>query len=201
MIGRRKLYFGRLAAALFIHTTVLAAPRTPAEFHRAVYALAQDLLAQGNTRTTEERGAYAGSAAARYHFLDTRYYDTASGRLLVHIRRDADRPEAIHIVEVNIYDGAGNLIRDYGSIALPWAPQNPERTFINLHHQNGALHSFRQYDMYGDLSYLACSGRLQGQPIRLDLDGSAIAEQSGSAAFHACFDGFDPDPREFLTPH
>jgi hypothetical protein len=54
----------------------------------------------------------------------------------------------VHIVEVNVYEN-GKLVRDYGSVTLPWAPLQPVRTFINLHHNNGRLHSFRQYDLFG----------------------------------------------------
>ena len=139
-----------------------AAELTPQDFHRAVYALQQQQIAQHEIRTAEEAGDYEGAAAARYRYVDTRYYDAANGRLLSRVRRDADTPEHVHIVEVNIYEH-GKLVRDFGSLTLPWAPLQPTRTFINLHQYNGKLHSFRQYDFYGDVGYESCEGELGGK--------------------------------------
>lgn len=53
-----------------------------------------------------------------------RYFDAQTGRLLGRVRRDARGSDAIHISEVNICDAAGRIVRDYGSIAMLWVPQN-----------------------------------------------------------------------------
>ena len=110
----------------------IAAPN-PKDFHRAVYALHEKQIAQREIRIEEETGDYEGAAAARFRYVDTRYYDKASGNLISHIRRDAAMPELIHIAEVNVYDDAGKLVRDFGSVTLPWAPLHPVRTFIKAH--------------------------------------------------------------------
>jgi len=61
----------------------------------------------------------------------------------------------------------GRLVRDFGSISMPWAPLHPVRTFINLHYYHGELHSFRQYDFFGQVGYEFCAGNLAGKPCIL----------------------------------
>ncbi len=190
-----------LAAGMSACASANAAPLAAPEFHRAVYALAEQELAKAPTRVETESGEYAGSAAAQYRYTESRYYDAQSGRLIARIRRDANKPEALHIIEVNIYDQQGKVVRDYGSISLPWAPQLPVRTMINLHHYAGELHSFRQFDMYGDAVYESCSGRFQNRPLRLDLEGAEIAAQANTPTYRACFDGLSSQALAYLNPH
>jgi hypothetical protein len=187
---------------VLVGVTPIAAATPEADFHRAVYALHERQVARHAVKTTEERGDYEGAAAARYRYVDTRYYDAADGRLLSHIRRDAAMPELIHIAEVNVYDDTGRLVRDFGSITLPWAPLQPVRTFINLHHYNGGLHSFRQYDFFGQIGYESCEGRLDGKSVRISLDGSDInAASTAAPAYKACFDGMSKDWAQYIAPH
>ena len=177
------------------------AASSPEEFHQAVYALHERQTAQYKVKTEIEQGPYEGAAAARYAYLDTRYYAIDSGRLLSHVRRDAAMPEYVHIVEVNIYEN-GRLVRDFGSLTLPWAPLHPTRTFINLHHYNDQLHSFRQYDFYGEVGYEFCEGRLAGKPVRIALDGRDIdANATSTPTYQACFNGLSPDWEQYKTPH
>ena len=176
------------------------AETNPANFHRAVYALHEQQIARREIRTEEETGAYEGAAAARYRYVDTRYYDAASGRLLSRVQRDAADPALVHIVEVNVYE-QGRLVRDFGSISMPWAPLHPVRTFINLHHYNGGLHSFRQYDFFGQVGYEFCEGNLAGKRVRIGLDGSDIdAASSAGPEYQACFGGITQDWAQYIKP-
>lgn len=173
----------------------------PADFHRSVYALHEQQIAQHEVRTEVENGNYEGSSAAGYRYLDTRYYDSASGNLISRVRRDAAKPELVHIVEVNIYEKV-RLLRDFGSVTLPWAPLNPVRTIINLHQYTGKLHSFRQYDFFGQVNYEFCKGELGGKPVNISLDESDInATSTTTTAYKACFDGMSKDWAQFKTPH
>jgi hypothetical protein len=190
-----------LALLCIVSLPAFAAPN-PAEFHRAVYALHEQQIAQREIRTEEARGNYEGAAAARYRYVETSYYDMASGRLLSRVRRDAALPELIHIAEVNVYDDAGKLVRDFGSVTLPWSPLHPVRTFINLHHYNGGLHSFRQYDLIGEVGYEFCEGKLDNKPVRISLDGSDITpERTAIPVYKACFDGMSKDWARYASPH
>ena len=176
-----------------------AAP-SPEDFHRAVYALHAQQISQHTFRTEEEKGDYEGAAASRYAFVDTRFYDAATGRLLSRVRRDAAAPEFVHIVEVNVYEN-GRLVRDFGSITLPWAPLKPVRTMINLHHYNGELHSFRQYDFFGEVAYESCEGKQDHRPVRISLDRSDIDETSTAPpAYKACFEGMSKDWAQYRSP-
>lgn len=189
-----------LAMLCLTAAPAFAAP-SPADFHRAVYALHEQRLAQRQIRTEQETGSYEGAAAARYRYVDTRYYDAASGRLLSRVRRDAAEPEFVHIVEVNVYEN-GKLVRDFGSITLPWAPLQPVRAFINLHHYNGGLHSFRQYDIFGQVAYESCEGDLGGKRVDISLDGSDInAASTATAEYKTCFDGVSKDWARYANPH
>lgn len=179
----------------------VAAPSRP-EFHRAVYALHAQQLARHTVRTEETRGAYEGVAAAGYRYRITRYYDAASGRLLSQIQRDAALPEAIHIAEVNVYDAEGKVVRDYFSSAPPWRPLHPSHAYINLHHHNGGLHSFRQFELDGQVNYESCEGTLDGKPVRIAGDWSGTdGKTRNTPEYRACFDGISADWARYASPH
>ncbi len=174
---------------------------SPEDFHRAVYALHEQQIAQREIRVVEEKGKYEGVAAAGYRYVDTGYYDSVNGLLLSRVRRDAAMPEYVHSVEVYIYEN-GRLVRDFGSITLPWAPTQPVRTFINLHHYNDKLHSLRQYNFFGQVGYESCKGEWAGKPVRISLDESDINTAStGTPEYKACFDGMSTDWAQFKMPH
>ncbi|MHB1144733.1 MAG: hypothetical protein ACYCZS_07530 [Thiobacillus sp.] len=179
----------------------VAAPSRP-EFHRAVYALHEQQIARHTVRTEETTGKYEGVAAAGYQYRITSYYEAGTGRLLSRIQRDAKLPEAIHIAEVNVYDANGNLVRDFFSSAPPWRPVHPSHAYINLHHHNGRLHSFRQYELDGQVNYEFCEGELAGKPVRIALDmGEINGEAVVSPEYRACFDGMSRDWAQYIAPH
>lgn len=179
----------------------VAAPSRP-EFHRAVYVLHEQQLARHTVRTEETNGKYEGVAAAGYRYRITSYYDAASGHLLSRIQRDAALPEAIHIAEVNVYDAEGRVVRDYFSSAPPWRPLHPSHAYINLHNRNGGLHSFRQFELDGQVNYEACEGEFEGKPIRLAYDGDDLTEKiRSSPEYRACFDGMSTDWARYASPH
>lgn len=179
----------------------IAAPSRP-EFHRAVYDLHTQQLARYTVRTEETTGKYEGVAAAGYRYRITSYYDAPTGRLLSRIQRDATLPEAIHIAEVNVYDAEGKVVRDYFSSAPPWRPQHPSHAYINLHHHNGGLHSFRQFELDGQVNYESCEGTLDGKPVRIAGDGGGTdAITSTSPEYRACFDGMSADWARYASPH
>lgn len=189
-----------MLAFILCSAPALAAPSGPA-FHQAVYALHQAEIAKYETRTEAEKEQYEGVAARAYSYLETRYFDKKTGRLISRVRHDAADPTAIHIAEVNIYDDTGRLIRDYGSISLPWAPKEPVRTFINLHQYNGDLHSFRQYDVSGNVGYELCEGTFEGKPQRLSLDVTDITKEvTNSALYRACFANTSIKVADYLMP-
>ena len=180
----------------------LAADSTRPEFHKAVYALHKQQIAGRSVRTEEETGEYKGLAANGYRYRVTTYFDAATGRFLSRVQQDADKPDAIHSVEVNIYDDQGRVIRDYLTIAPPWKPDWPSRAYINLHNYNGQLHSWRQFELDGRVNYEFCEGELEGKHVRIALDwGDLYAMTVKSPEYHACFDGMSSDWGQYLSPH
>lgn len=174
---------------------------SPIEFHHAVYSLHEQLIADRKIRTEEEKADYEGAAAKGFRYIETSYYDAENGLLISRVRRDAVRPEYIHIAEAYIYEN-GKLVRDFGSITLPWAPLHPVRTFINLHHYNGNLHSLRQYNYVGEVSYESCKGDLNGKTVRLSLDAIDINKATvATPEYKACFDGMRTDWKTYTIPH
>ena len=181
-------------------TPVIAAPN-PVEYHKAVYALHEKQIAQHKIRTEEEKGKYEGASAARYSYVDTRYYDAENGHLLSYVRRDGDDPSLVHIIEFNIFEN-DRIARDFGTVTLPWKPLNPIRTIINFHQYNGALHSYRQYTIYGEVEYEFCEGNLAGIPVKISLEEADLNNKNRSTAeYKACFDGVKTDWAQYTNPH
>ena len=147
-------------------------------FSEALLTLHKQQLNGREIRKTEESGRYGGEMAKNYSYKDIEYYDAKSGRLLSRVRWDGDKPEVYHTVEVHVYDGAGQLVRDFTSMYLPWARNAPIRTFINLHRHADDLHAFRQFDASGNRLYEQCKGRLSGEALEISLDFSDITAQA-----------------------
>lgn len=193
--------YGTVMALLCLAQVAAAAPSRP-DYHRAVYALHEQQIARHAIRTTEETGSYNGAAAKGYRYRITSYYDAGTGKLLSRIERNADLPEAIHIAEVNVYDAEGRVVRDFFTSAPPWKPIHPSHAYINLHHYNGKLHSFRQFELDGRVNYEFCEGEHEGKPVRISLDWTDINEKTTAApAYKACFEGLRNDWEPYVTPH
>ncbi len=112
------------------------------------------------------------ASASRCYAEVSSYYDAGTGRLPSRIQRDARLPGAIHIAEVNVYDADGRLVRDFFSSAPPWRPIHLSHAYVNLHHHNGRLHSFRQFELEGQVNDEFCEGELDGNPVRITLSDS-----------------------------
>ena len=181
-------------------TAAAAAPSRP-EFHRQVYALHEKQVAHSTVTTSEETGQYNGVAAQGYGYRITSYYDAKTGRLLSRIQRDAALPEAIHISEVYIHDAQGRVTRSYLSIAPPWNPTHPSNAYLNWHHYPGKLHSWRQFELDGQVNYESCEGELDGKPVRIALPWQDMNKDTTSTPeYRACFDGMRTDWRPYITP-
>ena len=88
------------------------------------------------------------------------------------------------------------------SVTLPWNPLNPIRTIINFHQYNGALHSYRQYTIYGEVEYEFCEGNLAGNPVQISLEEADLNSKSRTTAeYKACFDGIKTDWAQYTNPH
>lgn len=198
---RNPMTGGVLCLGVLLAPCAAAEPSRP-DFHRAVFALHERQIAQHAVRTEVKDGSYQGVAAAGYRYRITRYYDARTGRLLSSIQQDAGQSDAIHIAEVNVYDTDGKLVRDYFSSAPPWRPHHPSHAYINLHHYNDGLHSFRQFELDGRVNYEFCEGDWDGKRVRIALDWIDVdALTRSSPAYRACFDGLRADWARYVAPH
>ena len=171
-------------------------------FADTVYALHERMLATHETRSTEEAGRYGGEFAKRFGFRETSYYDAKSNRLLSRVRRDRDKPDNLHIVEVFVYDASGRLARDFSFIYLPWARNAPIRTFINLHHHSEGLHAYRQFDASGNLLYENCEGKFSGREVKISLEDFQIKpDVTSTQTYKSCFAKIPANVSGYLTAH
>ena len=112
-------------------------------FADRLYQLHEAIIAQHEIRTESSHGGYAEQPDV---YTETRYFDKHSKRLLSRIQRMNDNPKLIQLIEINIYDKTGKLVRDYLSAYLPFNRNAPIQTLINLHGYHDELHGFRQFE-------------------------------------------------------
>lgn len=170
-------------------------------FAASVYTLHTARLAGREAQRTEATGEYGGTMAKGYYYRETSYTDARTGALLSRVRTDRDRPEVLHIVEVNILDADNRVVRDYTAIYLPWSQNAPIRTFINLHGYHGELHAYRQFDASGERIYERCTGRHAGAPVDLSLYQEEIRPQVvATELYRACFSGIQETVGVYRVP-
>ncbi|MBI5612620.1 MAG: hypothetical protein HY942_06115 [Gammaproteobacteria bacterium] len=171
-------------------------------FSETLLKLHLQQLSGREIRKSEHSGRYGGEVAKNYSYKDIEYHDAKTGRLLSRVRWDGDKPEVYHTVEVFVYDGAGQLVRDFATMYLPWARNAPIRTFINLHRHTDGLHAYRQFDASGIRLYEQCKGAFSGKAVDISLEFQDIDAQATAApAYKACFGKLPETAGAFLTPH
>ena len=173
-------------------------------FADAVVALHERQVRAHRVRTEESVGGYAGMPD---FYREVRYYDADSGRLLSKVQYEREGG-AVHAIEVYVYGDGGRVVRDYAAAFLPGFRNAPVQTLVNLHHYNGGLHAFRQFDASGVRIYEACEGTWQGRPVSLRLFEDDLHDTEGdgarvmaSAEYRACFEGLPLEAGPYLRPH
>lgn len=136
-------------------------------FADAVYKLHQTQIGKIAYTTKTARGGYSDNPE---YYIETHYFDKASGQLLSRVLRKANDRKKIHVVEVYIYDQQGKVKRDYVAAYLPVHRNAPIQTLINFHSYGSGLHAFRQFDASGARIYEQCSGTLNGEDVFLSLE-------------------------------
>jgi hypothetical protein len=173
-------------------------------FADSLYRLHKQQTAGRQIRETEQIGGYARLEG---FYREVSYHDAASGRLLSRIQWERDNPERIHTIEVYVYDDRGRLVRDYMAWYLPNFRNAPRQTTINLHHYDGELHGWRQFDASDNRIYERCS-RLPDGKVVLELWGEdriSHAEENprgvmNSPEYRRCFGGLQKTAGRYLMP-
>lgn len=173
-------------------------------FADRLYQLHATLIAQHEIRTESSHGGYAEQPDI---YTETRYFDKHSNRLLSRIQRMNNNPKLIQLIEINIYDKAGKLVRDYMAAYLPFNRNAPIQTLINLHGYHGELHAFRQFDATGEQIYEQCQGRFEGKPVMISLEEYEFSKGAyqdtqtvGSVAYKNCFADIPTTAQPYLNP-
>jgi hypothetical protein len=114
---------------------------------------------------------------------------------------------ALHSIAVNIYNEAGQLLRDYSATYLPGYRNAPMQTLVFLHDYRDGLHAFRSFDASGNRIYEACRGSHEGREVDIDLDEdrSDIETDDPSSITHSdlyrfCFERIPVNADEYLSP-
>jgi len=172
-------------------------------FADKLHRLHQQQLQGRKIHETEQFGGYARLPE---FYREVSYFDTDSGRLLSRIQWERKNPDRIHGIEVYIYDAAGRVARDYLAWYLPHYRNAPRQTAINLHHYEGDLHGWRQFDGSGVRTYEKCT-RIPGEQLVFELAEERIeqAEETPGSVAHTqdykrCFGDLEKTAGEFLQP-
>ena len=168
-----------------------------------LHRLHQQQLQGRKIREAEQFGGYARLPE---FYREVSYFDADSGRLLSRIQWERANPDRIHGIEVYVYDDRGRVARDYMAWYLPHYRNAPRQTSVNLHHYEGDLHGWRQFDGVGTRTYEKCT-RVPGEKLVFELTEERIEQAedtSGSVAhgqdYKRCFRGLGKTAGRYLTP-
>lgn len=172
-------------------------------FADSLYRLHKQQTEGRQIREAEQIGGYARLEG---FYREVSYFDAASGRLLSRIQWERENPERIHTIEVFVYDDQGRVARDYMAWYLPHFRNAPRQTTINLHHYDGELHGWRQFDASDNRIYERCS-RQPGDKVLIELRGEdriGHAEENprivNSREYRRCFGGLQKTAGRYLMP-
>lgn len=168
-----------------------------------LHRLHQQRLQGRKIREAEQFGGYARLPE---FYREVSYFDADSGRLLSRIQWEHANPDRIHSIEVYVYDDQGRLVRDYMAWYLPHYRNAPRQTAVNLHHYEGDLHGWRQFDGVGVRTYEKCT-RAPGEKLVFELAEERIeqAEETPGSVAHTrdykrCFGDLQKTAGRYLTP-
>ena len=175
--------------------------RTWNQFADRLLQLHRLQIANTAVETTQSLGGYAGM---KDFYKEVVYIDKKSGKVLSTVQWVTEHPDVMHTISVNIYDDKGRLIRDYLAAYLPIHRNAPIQTLINIHHYNGGLHAFRQFDASGNKIYEKCSGRFANKKVDLSLWEDDFYRKNNpvfdTKIYHACFDKIPEQSDRFSNP-
>jgi hypothetical protein len=174
------------------------------KFSEQILELHNQQIRGKRIQETEASGGYRDNPD---FYREVTYTDKDTGRVLSIIQWETDNPKVVHSIEAFVYDDKGRVIRDYMAAYLPGQRNAPVQTLINLHHYNGGLHAYRQFDVSKDIIYEYCSGKFKGQQqeLRLFEDDLAATDYDArqllkSPLYKACFGGLQSEIGKYIEP-
>ncbi len=171
-------------------------------FADRLYEVHRKRVAAIPVRVEAREGGYGGDFSAGFRFVETSYFDRASGRLLDRIRVNKAKPKILHTIELNFYDPQGRVIRDYTAAWLPNFHNAPYQTLIDLYSYHGKLKAFRQWDASGEVLREQCEGPYMGKDVSLSYEDYEIPTDpwQESGVYLACFAALPKTAGKWLNP-
>jgi hypothetical protein len=161
-------------------------------------------------RDIEVKSKVGGYKDQPEFYIQDDFIDKATGKMLSRIQweKAAGNKEldTIHVIQIYYYDKQGRLIRDYSAAYLPGSRNAPIQTLASLHHYDGDLHGFRNFDASGETIYESCEGTYKGEQIFISLEDYDIFEirrdatgMTAHPAYAKCFGNLPEDGKKFIS--
>ncbi len=172
------------------------------QFVDNIYQLHLNHINSRDIKTTARSGSYHDLP---YFFQEIKFYDNENNLPISKVEWETKNPDKLHSIEVYIRDKKNRLLREYSASYLPKFRNAPYQTLINLHHYNGELHSFRQYDASDNLIYEVCRSTILNKKL-FEHDDYEIPDnfQQGvgkDELYQHCFKSLPRSAELHLTPH
>jgi len=169
-------------------------------FANNTLALHRKLISKFKVQKKTRVGGYANMPE---FYIENAYYDASTHKLISQVQWEKANPNLLHTIQVNVYDDAGRVARDYAVAYLPDYHRSPTQTLISLHNYNGQLHAFRTFDASGFRIVEGCRGEYQGKKVELLFDEDEIADgvpEMKTPLYKACFGGLQLKAGKYLIP-
>jgi hypothetical protein len=214
MLTRTKFHWLVMVAATLCASAAMAQTQSLKEdnqhirrwtqFADDVLALHKQKVAKHDVKIEKRVGGYFQQPE---FYVEKKYYDRKTGRLLSIVQWEKENPDKMHSIEVYIHDDEGNVVRDYIAAYLPTYRNAPTQTLVSFHNYNDDLHAFRSFDASGYRVVERCKGTYQGKDVNFILDEDEIAEALDGYTdimktdkYQACFEGVPEKPGKYLQP-
>jgi len=142
-------------------------------------------------------------------FDEVQYTNKETGTVTSIVQWERANPEAVHSIEIKLWDKQGRLSKDFSASYLTKHRNAPLQTLITIHYYNDDLHGFRVFDASRTRIYDVCRGKYKGKTINIDLDddygelSEALENKKGIMStdeYKACFGGRYADKSRLNIP-
>ena len=176
------------------------------QFVNDLLTLTHQLRARSPHTETKRTGGYSNLPA---FYQETKYTNNDNNTVTSIVQMETTNPDAIHSIEVFLYDNKDRVIQDFSGSYLTTHRNAPIQTLITLHYYNLGLHGFRVFDASHERIYEVCRGQLNGKKVNIDIDddygelSAALEDKKGimsTKEYLACFGSRDYDKKRLNIP-
>lgn len=174
---------------------------------KTLNAFAESLLAihrhWAETRNIKESTRTGGYHRMPDFYREVEHRDTKTGLLLSRVKWEREIPENLHSIDVFFYDEKGRVTVDYTATYLTDFRNAPIQALVNLHHYDGDLWAFRQFDTSGDRTFERCEGTYFSETVEMWLNEEDIIvppDDLRQDFYTACFGYLPMEAGNHLRP-